>query len=143
MSSCWCEHIFKEHTYEACAVRKSRWTAIVGDQLKTTFRTSAAATEQEIFSQFLRIMEDKRNEFNNWLLSKVGKQSCMISRAYGEKIIQYLRDKREKGQDDPDVKSKYEPNFRFTIKKRKFTLLNVVGLGDILCLPIKDKVGPD
>lgn len=81
-----------------------------------------------------------RTEFNNWLMNRVSKQSSMISRAFGEKIIQYLRDRREKGVDSPQLKAKYDPGFRFNIKKRRFQLINVVGLGDILCLPVKDKV---
>lgn len=81
-----------------------------------------------------------KDEFNNWLINKVSRQSTMVSRAYGEKIIQYLREERENGPDSPIVKSKHTSSFRFQVKKRKFQLLNVVGLGDILCLPIKDKV---
>eukprot|EP00794_Sanderia_malayensis_P003647 gene3647-4164_t len=85
--------------------------------------------------------EVDRTAFVKWLLTeKTGKQSCMIARSFGEKIIQYLRLKRERGEDDAELKSKYDPTFRLGIKKRNFKLLNAVGLGDILCLPIK-KIG--
>ena len=84
-------------------------------------------------------MDDKsRSAFTKWLLTeKTGRQSCMIARSYGEKIIQYLREKRERGEDDADLKTKYDTTFRLSIKKRNFKLLNAVGLGDILCLPVK------
>ena len=82
----------------------------------------------------------KKEEFENWLLNKVSRQSSMVSRSQGEKIIEYLRDQRDKGPDSDEVRSTYTAAFRFTVKKRKFVLMNVVGLGDILCLPSKDRV---
>lgn len=81
----------------------------------------------------------EKEEFNNWLMNKISRQSTMISRTHGEKIIQFLRDKREKG-DSSELRSKYTAPFRFQVKKRQFKLINVVGLGDILCMPVKDKV---
>jgi len=81
-----------------------------------------------------------KDDFNNWLTNKVSRQSIMVSRSHGEKIIEYLRIQRENGDDSNDLKTKFTPGFRFQAKKRKFRLINVVGLGDILCLPIKDKV---
>lgn len=80
-----------------------------------------------------------KDDFDNWLMSRVSKQSVMVSRAHGEKIIQFLREQRDKGANDSEVKAKFSPSFRFQVKKRKFQLINVVGLGDILCLPNKDK----
>ena len=81
-----------------------------------------------------------KHDFNTWLSNKVSRQSTMVSRSYGEKVIEYLRIQRESGDDCKDLKLKFTPGFRFQAKKRKFRLINVVGLGDILCLPIKDKV---
>lgn len=81
-----------------------------------------------------------QDAFNNWLVNKVSRQSTMVSRAHGEKVIEYLKEERELGVNDPALKSKFPSQFRFQVKKRKFKLINVVGLGDILCLPIKDKV---
>ena len=80
-----------------------------------------------------------RETFNSWLMNKVSKQSSMISRAFGEKIIQFLRELREKGPEDPGLRARFDASFRFNTRKRKFQLINVVGLGDILCLPNKDR----
>ena len=81
--------------------------------------------------------EKNRGAFTKWLLvDKTERQSRMIDRAQGEKIIQYLRDVRELGQDDPYMQSNYGSTFRNTVKQRGFKLLAVVGLGDILCLPM-------
>lgn len=80
-----------------------------------------------------------KEEFNNWLMNKVSRHSTMISRTYGEEIIQYLREIREKGIDCAETRAKYNTTFRFQVKKRKFQLLRIVGLGDILCLPMSDK----
>ena len=79
-----------------------------------------------------------QDAFNNWLVSKVSRQSTMVSRAHGEKVIEYLKEERELGINNPALKSKFPSQFRFQVKKRKFRIINVVGLGDILCLPIKD-----
>ena len=83
--------------------------------------------------------EDKsRGAFYKWLLEeKRGKQTCMIGRAQGEEIIRYLKEKREKGEDDPEVRSKYDSALRASVKKKNYKLLSAVGLGDILCLPVK------
>ncbi len=82
--------------------------------------------------------EVDRGAFLNWLLNeKTGRQSCMIGRAHGEKIIQYLREKKERGDGDVELKSKFTAQFRVSVKKRNFKLLNAVGLGDILCLPVR------
>uniref|UniRef100_A0A7M5UYT5 Integrase catalytic domain-containing protein n=1 Tax=Clytia hemisphaerica TaxID=252671 RepID=A0A7M5UYT5_9CNID len=80
-----------------------------------------------------------KDAFTNWLINKISRQSSMVSRAHGEKVIAYLREEREHGDESVRVKSKFNAQFRFQVKKRKFRLINVVGLGDILCLPIKDK----
>eukprot|EP00795_Rhopilema_esculentum_P014248 gene14248-5274_t len=84
-------------------------------------------------------MEDEsRSAFLKWLLTeKTGRQSCMIGRPQGEMIIRYLREKRERGEDDPVLRSNFDAVFRASVKKRNFKLLNAVGLGDILCLPVK------
>lgn len=82
--------------------------------------------------------EKSRGAFYQWLLEeKRGKQTCMIGRAQGEEIIRYLRDKREKGEDDPELRRKYDSALRASIKKKNYKLLSAVGLGDILCLPVK------
>ena len=104
-------------------------------------------TESESISS-LPVVADQPNPnesvdqdaFNNWLVNKVSRQSTMVSRAHGEKVIEYLKEERELGTNDPVLKTKFSSQFRFQVKKRKFKLINVVGLGDILCLPIKDKV---
>ena len=69
-----------------------------------------------------------KDEFNNWLMNKISRQSTMISRTHGEKIIQFLRDQREKGCDSSELRAQYNASFRFQVKKRKFQLINVVGL---------------
>ena len=61
----------------------------------------------------------------------------MIGRAQGEEIIRYLKEKREKGEDDPEVRTKYDSALRARVKKKNYKLLSAVGLGDILCLPVK------
>ena len=84
-------------------------------------------------------MDDEKNKgaFLKWLLAdKTERHSRMIDRSQGEKIIQFLRDKRDLGEDDPYMRSNYESTFRKSVRKRDFKLITVVGLGDILCLPI-------
>ena len=82
--------------------------------------------------------EKSRGAFYKWLLEeKRGKQTCMIGRAQGEEIIRYLKEKREKGEDDPEVRTKYDSALRARVKKKNYKLLSAVGLGDILCLPVK------
>ena len=82
--------------------------------------------------------DDKsRGAFTEWLLTeKNERQSRMIDRVHGEEIIKYLRDERELGDDDPYMRSNYGSTFRHTVKQRGFKLHTVVGLGDILCLPM-------
>lgn len=82
--------------------------------------------------------EKSRSAFFKWLMhERCEKHSCMVDRAEGEKIIQYLKEKRDLGDDDPSVRCSYDSVFRKNVKKKSFKLLTVVGLGDILCLPMK------
>ena len=81
--------------------------------------------------------QKRRGAFTKWLLvDKTERHSRMINRAQGEQLIQYLRDMRELGEDDPYMRSNYGSNFRNTVRQKGFKLITVVGLGDILCLPI-------
>ncbi|XP_047136157.1 SCAN domain-containing protein 3 [Hydra vulgaris] len=102
------------------------------------FDKSPSGNESESIAEETKTSVNKE-EFNNWLINKITRQSTMISRSYGEKIIDYLRILRENGSEDATIRAKYTSSFRFQVKKRKFQLVNVVGLGDILCLPVKDK----